>query len=56
MGKFGRSIETDRPKGRGSGSQDVSFEHAAGQKPHQQNFESIGNGLRPCKGGGIPEC
>lgn len=52
MGKLGRSIETGRPKGRGSGSQDVGFEHAAEQKPHQQKFESIGNGLRPCKGGG----
>lgn len=48
MGKFERSIETDRPKGRGSGSLDVGFEHAAEQKPHQQKFESIGNSLRPC--------
>ena len=52
MGKFGRSIETGRPKGRGSGSQDVGFEHAAEQKPHQQKFESIGNGLPPGEGGG----
>lgn len=50
--KFERSIETGRPKGRGSGSLDVGFEHAAEQKPHQQKFESIGNDLRPCKGSG----
>ena len=52
MGKFERSIETDRPKGRGSGSLDVGFEHAAEQKPHQQKFGSIGNRLRRCKDGG----
>ena len=52
IGKFEGSIETDRPKVRGSGSLNVSFERAAEQKPHQQKFESIGNSLRPCKGGG----
>ena len=50
--KCERSIENGRPKGRGSGSLDVGFEHAVEQKPHQQKSESIGNDPRPCKGGG----
>jgi hypothetical protein len=35
----------------GEADQDIGFEHAAEQKPHQK-FESIGNGLPPGKGGG----
>ena len=51
MEKFERSIGIARPKGRGSGSLDVGFEHVAEQKPHQQKSETISNDLRPCKDG-----
>ena len=51
LGMFRREIETGRPKGRGSGSQDIDSEHVAEQKPLQQKIEGIGNGLLSGKGG-----
>ena len=48
MGNIEKNIETDLPKGKGSGCRDIDV---AEREPHQQKFESMGNTLGSCRGG-----